>query len=188
MASDRPRSFPAAPTGVHEGPTPTPIGIAVLTVSDTRTTETDTSGALLCERLIAAGHVLRDRALLRDDGPAVLERVLSWCADPAIQVVLVTGGTGLTGRDVTVDTLETQYDKAIPGFGELFRMLSWYDIGASTIQSRASAGLVRERLVFCLPGSTGACRLAWDAILAHQLDIRSQPCNLVALMPRFGER
>ncbi|MCC6624878.1 MAG: molybdenum cofactor biosynthesis protein B [Deltaproteobacteria bacterium] len=170
------------------GPTPQPVGIAVLTVSDTRTPETDTSGALLVERLLAAGHLLRDRALLPDDGARVAAQVIAWCSAPDIQVVLVTGGTGLTGRDVTVDSLERLYDKAIPGFGELFRMLSWADIGPSTIQSRASGGLVRERLVFCLPGSTAACRLAWDAILAHQLDVRSKPCNLVALMPRFGER
>ena len=168
-------------------PTPRPVGIAVLTVSDTRTLDTDTSGALLIERLTSAGHVLRARAILPDDGSRVAAQVLAWCDDAAIEVVLVTGGTGLTGRDVTVDTLEVLYDKAIPGFGELFRMLSWAEIGASTIQSRASGGLVRGRLVFCLPGSTGACRLAWDQILAHQLDVRSKPCNLVVLMPRFGE-
>jgi len=171
-----------------QGPTPSPVGIAVLTVSDTRTFETDTSGALLVERLLAAGHRLVDRALLPDDGARVAGRVRAWCEAPEVQAVLVTGGTGLTGRDVTVDVLEALFDKRIPGFGEVFRMLSWADIGPSTIQSRATAGLVAERLVFCLPGSTSACRLAWDEILAHQLDIRSLPCNLVALMPRFGER
>lgn len=181
MLSPPPRPLP-------DGPTPSPIGIAVLTVSDTRTPETDTSGALLAERLVAAGHTLVDRAILPDDGPRVAAQVLAWCDSPAVQAILVTGGTGLTGRDVTVDVLERLYDKPIPGFGEIFRMLSWADIGPSTIQSRASAGLVGQRVVFCMPGSTAACRLAWDAIVRHQLDIRSQPCNLVALMPRFGER
>ncbi|MFO0747875.1 MAG: molybdopterin-binding protein, partial [Myxococcota bacterium] len=109
------------------------------------------------------------------------------CRDPAVECVLLTGGTGLTARDVTVDVLERLYQKAIPGFGELFRMLSFADIGPSTIQSRASGGLIEHRLVFALPGSTGACRLAWDQILRHQLDVRSKPCNLVALMPRFAE-
>jgi len=177
----------AAPRPLAEGPTPRPVGVAVLTVSDTRTAETDTSGALLVARLEAAGHRLVARELVRDEATRVAAQVLAWCDDAGVEVVLVTGGTGLTGRDVTVDALEGLYDKAIPGFGELFRLLSWYDIGASTIQSRASAGLVRGTLVFCLPGSTGACRLAWDQILAHQLDVRSKPCNLVALMPRFGE-
>ena len=169
------------------GPTPTPLGIAVMTVSDTRTLATDTSGALLVERLQAAGHTLAARVILPDDGPRVAATVLAWCDDPSVMAIVITGGTGLTGRDVTVDALERLYDKAIPGFGELFRMLSYAEIGASTIQSRSSAGLVRQRLVFCLPGSTNACRLAWDAILRHQLDVRSKPCNLVALMPRFGE-
>lgn len=168
-------------------PTPRPVRVAVLTVSDTRTVATDTSGALLVERLSAAGHVLADRALLPDDGAQVAALVMRWCEDEAIECVLVTGGTGLTGRDVTVDVLEAMYDKAIPGFGELFRMLSYAEIGPSTIQSRASGGLVKHTLVFALPGSTGACRLAWDAILRHQLDVRSKPCNLVALMPRFSE-
>jgi len=160
--------------------------MAVLTVSDTRTSANDTSGDLLVERLTAAGHVLAARALLPDDGARVSAQLVAWSAE--VEAVVVTGGTGLTGRDITVDALERLYDKAIPGFGELFRMLSFAEIGASTIQSRATAGLVGTCLVFALPGSTNACRLGWDAILAHQLDARSKPCNLVALMPRLGAR
>lgn len=185
--TSQPPTAPSAPRADDAGPTPRPVRIAVLTVSDTRTFATDTSGALLVERLESAGHTLAARELLPDDGARVAARVAAWAADDGIEVVLVTGGTGLTGRDVTVDVLETLYDKAIPGFGELFRMLSYADIGPSTIQSRASAGMVRHRLVFVMPGSTNACRLAWDQILRHQLDIRSKPCNLVALMPRFAE-
>lgn len=165
-----------------------PVRIAVLTVSDTRNLETDTSGQLLVDRLTEAGHVLAARDLVRDDRDVLRERVLSWCADAAgVEVIVITGGTGITGRDVTVDVLEPLYDKAIPGFGELFRMLSYAEIGASTIQSRASAGTVGGRVVFALPGSTSACRLAWDAILSHQLDVRSKPCNLVKLLPRLSE-
>lgn len=170
-----------------DSPTPTPVRIAVLTVSDTRTEATDTSGALLVERLLAAGHILHTRTLIPDDLARIRAVVTGLRDDPACDLVLATGGTGLTGRDVTVDVLESLYTKAIPGFGELFRMLSYADIGASTMQSRASAGLAGTTLLFALPGSTGACRLAWDKILAHQLDVRSKPCNLVTLMPRFGE-
>lgn len=169
-------------------PTPRPVRIAVLTVSDSRTLDSDTSGQLLVDRLIAAGHVLADRRLVRDDRDTVREQVLAWCLPEArIEVIVITGGTGITGRDVTIDVLEPLYDKAIVGFGELFRMLSYAEIGASTIQSRASAGLIEHRVVFCLPGSTNACRLAWDGILRHQLDVRSKPCNLVKLLPRLAE-
>jgi molybdenum cofactor biosynthesis protein B len=169
-------------------PTPRPVRIAVLTVSDTRTPETDTSGALLVERAETAGHRVVARGLCRDSGSEILawfERVRT--GENAAEVVLITGGTGITGRDITVDTFERLYTKAIPGFGELFRMLSYADIGPSTIQSRATAGLIGTTIVFALPGSTGACRLAWDHILAHQLDIRSKPCNLVHLFPRLSE-
>lgn len=174
-------------------PTPTPVHIAVLTVSDTRNLATDTSGQLLVDRLTFAGHVLAARDLVRDDRDLLRERVLTWCgvlavvAAPHVEVIIITGGTGITGRDVTVDVLEPLYDKTIPGFGELFRMLSYAEIGASTIQSRASAGTIGGRVVFALPGSTSACRLGWDAILQHQLDVRSKPCNLVKLLPRLSE-
>ena len=165
-----------------------PVRIAVLTVSDTRTEATDTSGALLSERAVEAGHILEARTLIRDDVEVIRAQIIDWCDNPSIEVILITGGTGLTGRDVTVDVVEALYKKAIPGFGELFRMLSFKDIGTSTIQSRASGGLARgNTLVFCLPGSTGACRLAWDDILAYQLNSEQGPCNLVHLMPRFAE-
>jgi len=169
-------------------PTPRPVRIAVLTVSDTRTEATDTSGARLVERLTAAGHVLHDRRILPDDAAQLDAQLRAWLHDPGCEVVLPTGGTGLTGRDVTVDLFERLYTKPIVGFGELFRHLSYADIGPSTIQSRASGGLAGTTLLFALPGSTGAVTLAWDQILAHQLDVRSKPCNLVALMPRFDER
>jgi molybdenum cofactor biosynthesis protein B len=164
----------------------------VLTVSDTRTPETDTSGDLLVERLTAAGHVLAERSLIKDDRAVLKAQIEAWCgrgeaAGADVEAIVITGGTGITGRDVTVDVLETLYDKAIPGFGELFRMLSYADIGASTIQSRANAGTIDNRVVFALPGSPSACRLAWDAILRHQLDVRSKPCNLVKLLPRLSE-
>lgn len=164
------------------------VRIAVLTVSDSRTLETDTSGGLLAENIAAAGHVLQHRRLVPDDVDVIREVLTGWCDDPAVEVILTTGGTGLTGRDVTADVVESLYAKSIPGFGELFRMLSYQDIGASTIQSRATGGLARGfTLMFALPGSTGACRLAWDAILSKQLDSTQRPCNLVELMPRFRE-
>lgn len=165
-----------------------PVRISVLTVSDTRTEADDTSGALLVSRLTDAGHVLHDRRIVPDDVPTLEAVTGAWIDDPNCDVVIATGGTGITGRDVTVDVFERRYTKAIVGFGELFRALSYQDIGPSTIQSRASGGLAGTTLLFALPGSTGACRLAWDAILAHQLDSTSRPCNLVQLMPRFDER
>lgn len=168
--------------------TPRPVRIAILTVSDTRTLETDMSGGLLEERAKAAGHLVVARELCVDEQARILEHVDRFLS-PAVgaEVILVTGGTGITGRDVTVDALSPRLDKPIPGFGELFRMLSYADIGPSTIASRAIAGRIGSSIVFALPGSTGACRLAWDKILAHQLDIRSKPCNLVSLLPRFSE-
>lgn len=169
------------------GPTPRPVKIGVLTVSDTRNKATDTSGALLIEKLEAAGHVLAARAIIRDDREGIDKQVRAWCADPELEAVIITGGTGITGRDVTVDVLEAMFDKQIPGFGELFRLLSFEEIGASTIQSRATGGVVNGHLVFALPGSTQACRLAWERILEHQLDARSKPCNLVVLLPRLFE-
>lgn len=166
---------------------PISVRIAVLTVSDTRTYETDTSGGLLVERLQTAGHQLADRNLVPDDIPVIDDQLRVWLEDPGVDVVLTTGGTGITGRDVTADVVERLYTKAIPGFGELFRMLSYQDIGTSTIQSRATGGLCGRTLVFALPGSTGACRLAWDQILGQQLNSTHRPCNLVQLMPRFDE-
>jgi molybdenum cofactor biosynthesis protein B len=164
-----------------------PVRIAILTVSDSRTLETDRSGATLVARLEAAGHVLADRRIVIDDAEVVRGALLAWCDAPEVEVVIATGGTGITGRDVTADVFEAIYDKAIPGFGELFRSLSYSEIGTSTIQSRATGGLARGTLLFALPGSTGACKTGWDGILASQLDIDHKPCNLVALMPRFDE-
>ena len=166
---------------------PLSVRIAVLTVSDTRTEETDTSGKLLAERLVADGHILADKRLIKDEPGEIESVVKTWMADEQVDVVLATGGTGITFRDVTVDVFERLYTKAIPGFGELFRMLSYRDIGTSTIQSRASGGLAEKTLLFALPGSTSAVRMGWDEILTHQLNSTHRPCNLVDLMPRFGE-
>lgn len=165
-----------------------PLAIAVLTVSDTRTEDDDTSGRILVERLIAAGHRLADRAIVPDNIYRIRAVVSGWIADPAVAVVLITGGTGMTGRDSTPEAVRPLLDKEITGFGELFRMLSWEEIGASTLQSRALGGLANATFVFCLPGSTGACRTGWDRILQAQLDARTQPCNFVELLPRLRER
>ena len=167
---------------------PRSLAIAVLTVSDTRTPSDDRSGDLLVERLEGAGHRLAARAIEPDDRYLLRARVSAWIADSAIDVVLTTGGTGFTGRDTTPEALEPLFDKRIDGFGELFRQLSFDEIGTSTIQSRATAGLANSTLVFCLPGSTGACRTGWDSILATQLDERHRPCNFVELIERFAER
>lgn len=164
------------------------MGIAVLTVSDSRGLEQDSSGALLIGRLAAAGHRLAGRAILPDDVYRIRARVSAWIADPAVQVVLSTGGTGLTGRDGTPEAVAPLLDKTIDGFGEVFRALSFEEIGASTIQSRALAGVANGTYIFCLPGSSGACRTAWDKLIAPQLDYRTRPCNLVELMPRLLER
>lgn len=163
----------------------TPVNIAVLTVSDTRTLETDTSGALVQRELAAAGHQVLTREIVRDDLLDIRERLAALVADPRVDVVIATGGTGVTARDVTPDALAPLITKPIPGFGELFRMLSYADIGASTIQSRAEAALCQTTLVFLLPGSTGAVRLALEKILLPQLDSRTRPCNFVELMPRI---
>ncbi|WP_029010003.1 molybdenum cofactor biosynthesis protein B [Azospirillum halopraeferens] len=164
-----------------------PVNIAVLTVSDTRSEEDDRSGAALVERLTAAGHALKARAIVKDDIDAIRTRVGAWIADPEIDVVLTTGGTGVTGRDVTPEAVEALYEKAIPGFGELFRWLSYEKVGTSTIQSRATGGVANGTYIFALPGSPSACRDAWDGILQAQLDNRHRPCNLVELMPRLKE-
>jgi molybdenum cofactor biosynthesis protein B len=164
-----------------------PLNIAVLTVSDTRTEANDKSGALLCDRLEAAGHRLADRLIEPDDIYRIRATVSRWIADPAIQVVLTTGGTGVTGRDGTPEAVTPLLDKVIAGFGEMFRALSFEDIGTSTLQSRCVAGVANGTYLFCLPGSANACATGWDQLIASQLDYRTQPCNLVELMPRLLE-
>ena len=173
---------------IDEGRTFLPVRIAVLTVSDTRTLADDRSGDTLVERLTGAGHVLADRLIVTDDRSAIVARLQAWIDDPQVDVILTTGGTGVTGRDVTPEALAQVQDKEIPGFGELFRWLSYQSIGTSTIQSRATACVARGTSIFALPGSTGAVRDAWDGILASQLDSRFRPCNFVELMPRLTER
>lgn len=173
--------------GIDEGRELVPVHIAVLTVSDTRTEADDRSGQLLVDRATEAGHRVVTRRIVPDDR-AVLERTLrEIIADPQVDVVIATGGTGVTGRDVTPEAFHAVYDKAIPGFGELFRWLSFQQIGTSTIQSRATAGVAQGTYLFALPGSTGACKDGWDQILRHQLDSRYRPCNFVELMPRLNE-
>lgn len=165
-----------------------PLSVAVLTVSDTRTEETDRSGQALVQRLEAAGHRLADKRIVPDDVYQIRARVSAWIADPEIQVVLTTGGTGFTGRDSTPEAVSVLLDKRIEGFGELFRQLSWQEIGSSTVQSRCLGGLANATVLFCLPGSTGACRTAWDGILAEQLDSRHKPCNFANLViPERGQ-
>jgi molybdopterin adenylyltransferase len=164
-----------------------PINIALLTISDTRTPENDTSGDILAERILAAGHNIVDRAMERDDISKLVARLHSWIDDEAIDCVISTGGTGLTGRDITPEALERVKSKDIPGFGELFRWLSFESIGTSTLQSRACAVLARGTYIFALPGSNGAVKDGWDKILVHQLDNRHKPCNFVELMPRLRE-
>lgn len=164
-----------------------PLHIAVLTVSDTRTLEQDSSGQLLVDRLSEAGHVLADRALIPDDIYRLRAEVSRWIADPQLQVVLVTGGTGFTDRDSTPEALLPLLDKQVEGFGELFRQISFTEIGTSTVQSRAVAGLANRTLVFCMPGSTNACRTAWDRILGEQLDARTRPCNFIPHVARVAE-
>lgn len=163
-----------------------PLNIAVLTVSDTRTLETDTSGQLLVDRLTDAGHQLAARVLLKDDLYKIRAQVAAWIAEDQVQVVVITGGTGFTGRDSTPEAVVCLLDKQVDGFGELFRQISVADIGTSTVQSRALAGLANGTLVCCLPGSTNACRTAWDGILAEQLDARHRPCNFVPHLKPVG--
>lgn len=163
------------------------INIAVMTVSDTRTFEDDRSGDTLAERLQTAGHTLADRAIVKDDTVSIVAQLRDWIAKPDIDAVISTGGTGVTGRDVTPEAFHEVYEKEVTGFGELFRMLSYQKIGTSTIQSRATAGVAGGTYLFALPGSTGAVKDAWDDILLYQLDIRHKPCNFVELMPRLQE-
>lgn len=166
-----------------------PVNIAILTVSDTRTIETDTSGGILIERVQAAGHRIAGRAIVEDDVALLVEQIDSWVDNPEVDVIITTGGTGLTGRDVTPEALDRITGaKDILGFGELFRWLSFRTIGTSTIQSRACAVVARGTYIFALPGSNGAVKDGWDGILAEQLDSRNRPCNFVELMPRLTEK
>lgn len=165
-----------------------PVRIAVLTISDTRGLAEDRSGDTLVARLEEAGHVLADRMILRDDADAIVAQLHAWIEDDAVDCIITTGGTGVTGRDVTPEAVERVADKMIPGFGELFRWLSFKTIGTSTVQSRACACVARGTYIFALPGSTGAVKDGWDGILRDQLDSRHRPCNFVELMPRLTER
>src|SRR5262245_6127098 len=164
-----------------------PVSIAVLTVSDTRSEADDKSGRTLSELIVRDGHRVAARAIVRDDVAAITAQLKEWIADPAIDVVISTGGTGVTGRDVTPEAFAAVYEKEIAGFGEIFRMLSYQKVGTSTIQSRATGGVAGGTYLFALPGSPGACRDGWEGILVHQLDNRHRPCNLVELMPRLQE-
>ncbi len=175
----------------HHHHTPTeflPLTIALLTVSDSRTAENDKSGQLLQNQVINAGHVLATRAQSIDDIYQLRAILSHWIADPNVQIIITTGGTGITGRDCTPEAVLPLLDKLLDGFGELFRQLSFAQIGTATIQSRALAGIANGTLIFCLPGSPAACQLAWDDILAAQLDVRTHPCNFVQLLPRFLEQ
>ncbi len=164
-----------------------PVSIAVLTVSDTRELSEDKSGGTLVEMIEKAGHKLADRAIVKDDVAQIRARVQGWIADPEIDVVITTGGTGFTGRDVTPEAVKPLFEKEIDGFSTVFHMISFQKVATSTIQSRACAGLAGETYIFCLPGSPGACRDAWSGILQYQLDNRHRPCNFVEIMPRLGE-
>jgi molybdenum cofactor biosynthesis protein B len=170
---------------IDESATFLPVRIAVLTVSDSRTIADDRSGAILVERLTGAGHILADRAIVTDDVEMIVAKLHAWIDDPDVDCIISTGGTGVTGRDVTPEAFVRVRDKEIEGFGELFRWLSYAKIGTSTVQSRATAAVARGTYLFALPGSTGAVQDGWDGILATQLDSRHRPCNFVELMPRL---
>ena len=164
-----------------------PLNIAVLTISDTRSENNDTSGKLLIQRLTETGHHLAHKAIVRDDVYRIRATVSNWIADEQVNVILTTGGTGVTGRDGTPEAIKPLLDKEIEGFGEVFRAVSYEQIKTSTLQSRAVAGVANGTYIFCIPGSSGACRTAWDQVIAPQLDYRTRPCNLVELMPRLLE-
>jgi molybdopterin adenylyltransferase len=164
-----------------------PANIAVVTISDTRTLADDKSGTTLVDRIASAGHVLADRRIVKDDIRQIRAAIRSLVKRKEVDVIITTGGTGLTGRDVTIEALRPLFDKEIEGFGVVFHMISYAKINTSTIQSRATAGVVNATYVFCLPGSPGACRDAWDEILVHQLDYRHHPCNFIEIMPRLDE-
>jgi molybdopterin adenylyltransferase len=165
-----------------------PVRIAVLTISDTRDEESDTSGHVLVERLQAAGHELADRAIVRDSIVDIREKIEGWVASGFVEAIVTTGGTGITGRDVTPEAVEPLFDKKLDGFSVIFHMVSYQSVGLSTQQSRATAGIVKGVFVFCLPGSPGACRVGWDKVIRWQLDSRHKPCNMVELMPRLLEK
>ena len=179
--------FPVPGGRIDESLALKPVRVAVLTVSDTRDEESDTSGHILAERVTAAGHELAGRALVPDERSAIRSRVLGWIAAGEVDAVITTGGTGLTGRDVTPEALEPLFDKRIDGFSVIFHLVSYQSVGLSTLQSRATAGLIGGVFVFCLPGSNGAVRDGWDKVIAAQLDSRHKPCNMVELMPRLNE-
>jgi molybdenum cofactor biosynthesis protein B len=164
-----------------------PVRIAVLTISDTRDEESDTSGHVLAERVKAAGHELADRAIVRDNIPEIREKIQAWVATGLIEAIITTGGTGITGRDVTPEAIEPLFDKKLDGFSVVFHMVSYQSVGLSTLQSRATAGIVGGVFVFCLPGSNGAVKDGWDKVISAQLDSRHGPCNMVELMPRLLE-
>ena len=174
-------------SGIDQSKQFVPLKFAVLTISDTRSLKNDKSGALLVQRIVAAGHLVSERSLVSDDVEAIRARVKAWIADPLIDVIITTGGTGFTGRDVTPEAIEPLFEKRMDGFSIAFHMLSHAKIGTSTIQSRATAGVANATFIFCLPGSPGACRDGWDGILAAQLDYRTRPCNFVEIMPRLDE-
>ena len=174
--------------GIDEGLIFRPVRIAILTVSDTRTQANDTSGDILIERLEMAGHELADRKILKDDKSLIRDQVKDWTAREDIHVIVSTGGTGLTGRDVTVEAMRPLFDKEIDGFSVVFHMVSYGTVGLSTLQSRACAGLIGDTFVFCLPGSNGAVKDGWDKVIRDQLDSRHRPCNFVDLIPRLNER
>lgn len=165
-----------------------PINIGILTITDSRTLETDTSGKILADRLTQAGHSLADRKIVKDEVPDIVADLNAWIDDPSVDVIITNGGTGLTGRDVTPEAFDQVCEKQIPGFGELFRWVSLKSIGTSTVQSRATAGVARGTYLFALPGSNGAVKDGWDEILKYQLDIRHSPCNFVELIPRLKEK
>ena len=173
--------------GLDESKQFVPLKIAVLTVSDTRVSADDKSGATLAERIREAGHVLAERSIVKDEVKAIRQRVKAWIADQFIDVVITTGGTGFTGRDVTPEAVEPLFDKKMDAFSALFLVVSFQKIGTSAIQSRATAGVTGSTYIFCLPGSPSACRDAWDEILVHQLDYRYRPCNFVEILPRLDE-
>ncbi len=174
-------------SGIDQGRQFVPLKIAVLTVSDTRELPDDKSGGTLVERIKSVGHIVAERSIVPDEVETIRARVKEWIADPAIDVIITTGGTGFTGRDVTPEAVEPLFEKQMEGFAALFLMVSFRKIGTSAIQTRATAGVAGGTYIFCLPGSPGACKDAWDEILVHQLDYRYRPCNFVEIMPRLDE-
>mgnify|MGYP001406625625 CR=1 FL=1 len=174
--------------GINESLTFIPVNIAVMTVSDTRTAKTDTSGDILAQRLTKAGHNLADRSIITDDKAEIAAQVQGWIDNPQIDVVISTGGTGLTGRDTTPEAIAPLFEKTIEGFSVIFHQVSFQSVGLSTLQSRALAGMAKNTFIFALPGSNGAVKDGWDQVIRYQLDSRHRPCNLVELMPRLDER